>query len=196
MPDETKPPTPPAAKPAPPPKPPAAPAVMQTTPWEDDLTKDLRAAFPDAITELCTYVGQNFLVAKPAGIVPILEYLRDECGFDYLVDVTAVHWPKREATQFDVVYILYSFERNVRIRVKTMIPDGEKLASVVGIYVTADWLEREVFDMFGIEFTGHPNLKRILMPDEWEGHPLRKDYGILKMDTAWVKENLGIEAGQ
>lgn len=196
MSDEIKPPAPPAAKPAPPPKPPAAPAVMQTTPWEDDLTRELAAAFPGEISEFCTYLGQNFLVTKPAQITPVLEYLRDECGFDYLVDVTAVHWPKREASQFDVVYILYSFERNTRIRVKVGLKDGETIASVVGIFVTADWLEREVFDMFGIEFAGHPGLKRILMPDEWEGYPLRKDYGILKMDTAWVKENLGLESGQ
>jgi len=197
MPDEPKPPTPPAAKPAPPPaKPPAAPAVMQTTPWDDDLTKELAAAFPSEITEYLAYLGQNFLVAKPDAVISILEYLRDECDFDYLVDITAVHYPKREETQFDLIYIVYSFARNIRIRIKTRLKEGAKPASAVPVYVTADWLEREVFDMFGVEFTGHPNLKRILMPDEWKGHPLRKDYGILEMDNAWVKENLGIESGQ
>ena len=190
------PPKPAVAKPAAPPKAPAAPVVMQTTPWEDDLTRELAEAFAGEITAYLTYLGQSFLVVQPASAIPVLEYLKYECGFDYLVDVTAVHYPKREATQFDLVYVPYSFERNTRIRIKTFLKDGEKAASAVGVHVTADWLEREVFDMFGIEFTGHPGLKRILMPEDWSGHPLRKDYGILQMDTRWVQENLGIESGQ
>jgi NADH-quinone oxidoreductase subunit C len=92
--------------------------------------------------------------------------------------------------------VLYSFSRNERIRVKTRIKEGQKPQSVVGVHLTANWLEREVYDMFGIEFQGHPDLRRILMPDEWEGHPLRKDYDILQMDNRWVQENLGIESGQ
>src|SRR5207245_433406 len=97
--------------------------------------------------------------------------------FDYCVDVTAVHYPQREK-QFDVIWILYSFARNERIRVKTMIADGETVPSAVSIWPAANWLEREVYDMFGIRFEGHPDLKRILLPDGWKGHPLRKDYGI------------------
>jgi len=199
MPDETKPDG--GASSPPPPKPPApkappAPAVMQTTPWEDDLTRELAEAFPSEITSYLTYLGQNFLEVQLASAIQVMEYLKYECGFDYLVDVTAVHYPKRETSQFDLVYILYSFERNRRIRIKTFLKDGEKAASAVGVHITADWLEREVYDMFGIEFTGHPDLKRILMPDGWSGHPLRKDYGILQMDNRWVQENLGIESGQ
>jgi len=95
-----------------------------------------------------------------------------------------------------VVWILYSFPQNERIRVKAAYADGEAVPSAVSIWPAANWLEREVYDMFGIRFDGHPNLKRILLPDGWEGHPLRKDYGIIQQDQKWVQINLGIESGQ
>jgi NADH-quinone oxidoreductase subunit C len=168
---------------------------MAATPWESELGTELKGNFGDAITELSTYLGQNFIVARTDAVVPIIEYLKLDADFDYLVDITAVDWPKRPE-RFDVVYILYSFSRNERLRIKTYVKDGEKPRSAVGVHLTANWLEREVFDMFGIEFDGHPDLRRILMPEEWEGYPLRKDYSILKQDTRWVQENLGIESGQ
>ncbi|HWQ55311.1 MAG TPA: NADH-quinone oxidoreductase subunit C [Bryobacteraceae bacterium] len=192
MADEQKPAAPPAAKPAAPPKP---PAVMAAVPWEDDLTGVLKGRFGDRITEFSTYLGQNFLVAAPEAVVPILEFLKLEADFDYLVDVTAVDWPKRPE-RFDLVYVLYSFSRNQRLRIKTFVGDGVKPATAVLVHLTANWLEREVFDMFGIEFEGHPDMRRILMPEEWQGYPLRKDYSILTQDTQWVQENLGIESGQ
>jgi NADH-quinone oxidoreductase subunit C len=176
--------------------PPKPPAAMAATPWESPFTARLKERFGDQIREFSTYVGQNFLVCEPAAVIPILEHLKIEEEFEYLVDITAVHYPKREK-QFDVVYILYRFPpHNERIRVKTMIADGEKLATATTVHATADWLEREVFDMFGIEFEGHPGLKRILLPEEWQGHPLRKDYSIIQQDHRWVQENLGIESGQ
>ena len=145
--------------------------------------------------EPLTYLGQNYMVVDRSLIPEILQILRNEEQFDYCVDITAVHYPKREK-QFDVIWVLYSFARNERIRVTTRIADGETLASSVPIWATANWLEREVFDMFGIKFDGHPDLKRILLPDGWKGHPLRKDYGILQQDNEWVQINLGIESGQ
>jgi len=169
---------------------------MESTPWESELTAALKAEFADQILELATYRGQDFLVARPDSVVNILEYLKYEAAYDYLVDVTAVHWPKRTGEEFDLVYILYSFARNHRLRIKARIADGYQPQSAVSVHLTANWLEREVFDMFGIEFAGHPDLRRILMPDEWKGHPLRKDYSIIEMDQAWVKDNLGIESGQ
>ena len=182
-----------------PPKPAAAPpkppATMAATPWEGDLARELKDRFGGQIGEASTYLGQNFIVAKSEVAIPILEYLKLEADFDYLVDVTAVDWPKRPE-RFDLVYILYSFPRNERVRIKIQIPDGYQPETAVGVHLTANWLEREVFDMFGIEFAGHPDMRRILMPEDWQGYPLRKDYSILQQDQRWVQENLGIESGQ
>ena len=186
------PPKPAAAAHAAPPKP---PAVMVTTPWESDITQLLKERFGAEISEFSTYLGQSFLVAKPDAVIPILETLKLELDFDYLVGLTAVDYPKR-AERFDVIYILYSFARNERIRVKIMIKEGDRPATAVTVHLAANWLEREVFDMFGIEFEGHPDMRRILLPEEWQGYPLRKDYSILRQDDGWVQENLGIESGQ
>lgn len=182
----------PEGKPQPAPK---AAAAMAVKPWEDELSSSLQQRFGEQITEFSEYLGQKFLVARPEAVIPILEYLKSEAAFDYLVDVTAVHYPER-AESFELVYILYSFARNQRIRIKTRIPEGARPASATGVYPTANWLEREVFDMFGIEFEHHPDMRRILLPEDWTGHPLRKDTSILAMDNRWVKEHLGIDSGQ
>jgi NADH-quinone oxidoreductase subunit C len=181
-----------AAKPAATPPKPAAP---KPEPWDSDLVRALQAQYGSGIREASTYAKQNYLVVDSSIAYEILLRLSDDELFDYCVDITAVHYPKRDE-QFDVVYVLYSFHNNERLRLKTQIKDGEHLRSAVSIWPTANWLEREVFDMFGIEFDGHPELKRILMPDDWKGHPLRKDYGILQQDTEWVKANIGIEIAQ
>jgi len=180
----------PAAKPAAPAKP-AGPVPM---PWDSPLVADLKKQYGSGL-DAQTYLGQNYLRVDRSLIPNILKQLRDKEQFDYCVDVTAVHYPKRER-QFDVLWILYSFSKNERIRVKTEIADGESIPSSVDIWPTTNWLEREAFDMFGIRFEGHPDLKRILLPDGWKGHPLRKDYGIIQQDQEWVQINLGIESGQ
>ena len=187
-----------AAKPAPP-KPAAAapkpPPTMAATPWESDLAHAVKERFGDGVLATSSYLGQDFIVARAESVIPLLEYLKLEADFDYLVDITAVDWPKR-AERFDLVYVVYSFARNERVRIKTMISDGYQPETAVGVHLTANWLEREVFDMFGIRFAGHPDLRRILLPEDWQGHPLRKDYGIIQQDTRWVQENLNIESGQ
>ena len=192
------PPKPAAAAPAAPaaakPAAPAKLAVPVPTPWDSPMISKLKGKYGSGLEPL-SYLGQNYMVVDRSLIPEILQILRNEEQFDYCVDITAAHYPKREK-QFDVIWVLYSFERNERIRVKTLIADGESLPSSVPIWVTANWLEREVFDMFGIKFDGHPDLKRILLPDGWKGHPLRKDYGILQQDNEWVQINLGIESGQ
>jgi NADH-quinone oxidoreductase subunit C len=188
-----------SAKPAAPtPKPPAAPAKPAgpvPEPWESEWVTQLRQQYGSGILEASRYLGQTYLVVDQTILPEILRRMRDDQGFDYCVDITAVHYPKREQ-QFDIVYVLYSFPKNERTRVKTRIKDGEHVGSAVAIWETANWLEREAFDMFGIVFDGHPGLKRILLPDEWKGHPLRKDYDILLQDREWVQINLGIESGQ
>jgi NADH-quinone oxidoreductase subunit C len=182
--------TPPAAKPAAPAKAP----VPMPVPWDSPLIAKLKGNYGSGI-EALTYAGQNYMVVDRSLIPEILQVLRNEEQFDYCVDITAAHYPAREK-QFDVIWVLYSFARNERIRVKTQILDGATLPSSVPIWRGANWLEREVFDMFGIKFDGHPDMKRILLPDGWKGYPLRKDYGILQQDNEWVQINLGIESGQ
>lgn len=178
-----------AGHPAPP-----KPTGPVPTPWDSPLVAKYKPRYGSGISAW-THLGQNYLEVDRSLIPELLQLLRDEDQYDYCVDITAVHYPKREK-QFDVVWILYSFAHNQRIRVKTQIADGESLPTSVPVWATANWLEREVYDMFGIKFDGHPDMKRILLPDGWKGFPLRKDYGILQQDNEWVQINLGIESGQ
>jgi NADH-quinone oxidoreductase subunit C len=183
--------TPPAAKPAPP----AKEAPPKPVPLDNELVQRMKARFGEAVREATLDRKQAIILVDAARWLEVSRYCRDDEKFDYLVDLTAVDWPKRER-RFDVVAILYSFAKNERLRLKAHIGENEPIASVVSLWPVANWLEREAFDMFGIPFAGHPDLRRILLPEEWQGYPLRKDYDILKQDTAWVRENLGIESGQ
>ena len=198
----------PAGKPAVPaqpaasaaPKPPAAPpapkeAPPKPAPLDNELVRRYQARFCDAIREAWLDRKQAILVVAREQLPEIAQYTRSDEKFDMLTDLTAVDWPKREK-RFDVVLNLYSFAKNERLRLKTQAGENEPVSSVESVWPTANWLERECYDMFGIVFEGHPNLKRLLLPEEWQGYPLRKDYDILQQDEAWVRENLGIESGQ
>lgn len=178
-----------------PPKPPAPPAVMQAAPWEGELPEQVQATFPNVPLSFQTYLGQNFILAERGHVPALVSYLKDAVGFDFLVDLTAVDYPKDPA-RFELVYILYSFSRNERVRIKTHLQESQSALSIVSFFAGANWLEREAFDMFGIPFEGHPGLTRILMPEDWHGYPLRKDASIIGIDQDWVKRNLGIESGQ
>jgi len=199
----SKPPAPPAAPGAPAAKPPAAavaprpPAPPKEGPvaLDNDLVKRYKEKFGPAVLEAWTDRKQAILVIARELLAEIALYSRDDEKFDWLSDLTAVDWPKREK-RFDIILNMYSMEKNERLRLKAYAAADERVASVQGIWSTANWMEREVYDMFGVIFEGHPDLKRILLPDEWQGFPLRKDYDILRQDTAWVRENLGIESGQ
>lgn len=168
---------------------------MSAIPWNGDLPASLRERFGAQVLEASSYLDQNFLRVEPAAVLPIIEHLHQHHGFDYLVDITAVDHPAR-AERFELVYILYSYASNQRLRLHANIAEGVEQPTATGVFVGANWIEREVFDMFGIRFRGHPDLKRILLPDGWEGFPLRKDYPILQQDQQWVQQNLGIESGQ
>ena len=168
---------------------------MPSAPWEGRVATSLRERFGDAVLKTQLLGGQKLAIVAVESVAGILEMLRNEHGFEYLVDVTAVHWPKKDK-QFEITWILYSFASNSRVRLKAELAEGAKVPSATRLYNSANWLEREVYDMFGIEFENHPDLRRILMPDEWEGFPLRKEYGIIQQDTEWVRENLKIESAQ
>ena len=189
------PPKPAAAAPA---KPPVAPkAPIKPDPWTSPQLDELQKKFPGAISEAVIFRNMPSLTVAKENLVAMCEFLKSDEGGEYklLTDLTAVDYPKREK-RFELVYHLYSFKRNDRLRVKVLAGGDEKIPSVVGMWPTANWLEREVFDMFGVQYEGHPDMKRILLPDEWTGHPLRKDYDILRQDDNWVQANLGIKSGQ
>lgn len=116
-----------------------------------------------------------FLAAD--AVAEVCGFLKSQCGFVRLSGLTAVDWFP-DSPRFEVVYLLHSVERNERLRLKCKVGEGQAVDSVAGIWRSADWHEREVFDMFGIPFVNHPNLRRILMPADWDGHPLRKDYPV------------------
>jgi NADH-quinone oxidoreductase subunit C len=168
---------------------------MQTLDWQGELPDQMRAAFPSVELKFKSYLGQNFVEVPVSVVSDILRDLRDREQFDMLTDLTAVDRPQ-DPERFEIIYILYSFSRNEYVRLKVRVGLNCEVPSAVDTFIGANWLEREVFDMFGIRFSGHPNLKRILLPDEWQGHPLLKETSITAMDNEWVQKNLGIESGQ
>ena len=137
----------------------------------------LKEALGDRVLEVKPQTVPPIVRLAPGALIEGLTLLRDrpELRFDFLSSVTAVHWPKRERP-FDVVYHLYSTTRRLRLAVKIDLAEGEEAPTACGLWLAANWHEREVFDLFGIRFAGHPDMTRILMPDDWVGHPLRKEY--------------------
>jgi NADH-quinone oxidoreductase subunit C len=181
------------APPAPPGPPDPAPPADVPVP---DYIQALQAALPGAVIQVSYWVGDWTVIVATARLLEVARYLRDTPGalFDYCSDVTAVDWPARAGERFDLVYCLYSTTLRRRVRVKARLADGDSAPSASGIWAAANWLEREVWDMFGIRFAGHPDLRRILMPEEWQGHPQRKDYPlegpgelILESPQDWLK---------
>ncbi|HLG17250.1 MAG TPA: NADH-quinone oxidoreductase subunit C [Blastocatellia bacterium] len=188
-------PAPPKAAPVAGHKPPAAPRkgpVITTEIIEDAFIDGLKQRFGDAITEAVATLGQQIIRVKKDSYLELCAVLHDdpETPFDMCTDLTAVHWPERTGQEFDVVAMLYSVSANRRLRVKVALADGEACPSITSIWSGADWMEREVFDMFGVRFEGHPDLRRILLPADWPGHPLRREYPIGYQDNEWTDRHI------
>lgn len=172
---------PPAAKPTAPKPPPAPPGPPDPPPPAGTAVPAfitaLQAARPGAVEHLSYFVGDWTIIVDAGQVLETMQYLRETPGawFDFCSDVTASDWPGREK-RFDVIYCLYSTRLRHRLRVKVRASETDPVPSVTGIWPSANWLEREVYDLFGVNFTGHPDRRRILMPDDWQGHPQRKDY--------------------
>jgi NADH-quinone oxidoreductase subunit C len=143
------------------------------------LTK-LKAVFGEGVLQTHALFGDDTALIKPELIVPVASFLKTDPELDYnfLMDLTAVDYLKmNRQPRFEVVYHFFSLEKKHRVRIKVPVEDSNpEIDSLTGLWPGADWFEREVWDMFGIKFRGHPNLKRLLMYDSFEGHPLRKDY--------------------
>ena len=152
----------------------------------------LREQFGDALLEVKVWRYETTVLLAPQDLVRVCRYLRDhpDLTFDFLSSVTGVDRLKlpENSPRFEVVYHVYSLQHGRRLRLKVRAADDEAVPSVTGIWESANWHEREVFDLFGVPFEGHPNLCRILMPDDWEGHPLRKDYPVEASPKWWEEE--------
>ncbi len=145
---------------------------------EDALVIALVERFGDAIEAGSVDRDQVILYIAPDRIVEVCEYLRDEHSFNRASSVTALDWYPREP-RFEVVYLLHSVKDAQRLRLKVRLPgEAPEVDSVTGVWPGANWYEREVFDLFGVMFRNHPDLRRIMMPEDWQGHPLRKDFPI------------------
>ncbi|HEX5213017.1 MAG TPA: NADH-quinone oxidoreductase subunit C [Pseudolabrys sp.] len=143
----------------------------------DRLGATIKNALPGSVTDYKVAYGELTVTAKSADIVKVATFLRDDaaCQFINFIDATAVDWPSREQ-RFDVVYHLLSPRLNLRVRLKTMADEVTPVPSLIDVYRGADWYEREAFDLYGVLFTGHPDMRRILTDYGFEGHPLRKDF--------------------
>jgi NADH-quinone oxidoreductase subunit C len=147
----------------------------------DEVTDALEEAYPgfaDAIEKVVVDRGELTLHINPEKILEVVQIMRDDQGlrFELLSSVSGVDYLNSDARRLHVVYELLSMTYRRRVRLEAAVVADGSLPSVTSVYPTADWQERETYDMFGVIFTGHPNLTRVLMPDDWEGHPQRKDY--------------------
>ena len=139
----------------------------------------IAARFPGALLATSLYRGETTAIVPAGSIVEICRFLRDEpdLAFTMLVDLCAIHWMDREYS-YEVVYFLHSFIRNARIRLKVRLGEEGRVATLTPVYPGADWHEREAYDLVGVVFEGHPDLRRILMPEGYDAHPLRKDFPV------------------
>ncbi len=155
------------------------------------LVEKLRATCDGAVIEASEFLGQLSVRIDRSRIVEVCNALRSdsETPFNYLSDLTCAHYPDQREAPFEVVYNLYSIAANERVRLK-VATNGAGVDSVTSVWPSADWPEREVYDLFGVVFRNHPDLRRILLPPDWEGHPLRKDYPLEFVENRWTENHL------
>ena len=137
----------------------------------------LREMFPDEVEEVSYHAGEASARVGRGRLVEILRFLRDDdaCRMDLLMDQCGADYPDREE-RFEILYHLYSIPRGHFLRLRVRTSESDAVSSATAVWSTANWFEREIFDLFGVRFADHPDLRRILMPDDWQGHPLRKEY--------------------
>ena len=150
---------------------------------DDPDAEALNAEMPGVVAAADRFAGEVTLTVPAGRIVEVCEFLKRDRAFTFLVDLTAVDWPEREEGRFDVIYWMHRFDDSKRLRLRAVVADEQPIASVVHIWKTANWMEREVYDLFGIVFEGHPGLERILTWEGFNGHPLRKDFPVEGIDT-------------
>jgi len=146
----------------------------------DQSIDKIKQTFSEEIINTEQFRDTTCISVKPNKILDILKCLRDECDFDVLMDLCGLDYLDKDMPErFAVVYILYSYKHNIYIRVKTFVSeDKPELDSAAALWMSADWAEREAYDMYGITFRGHPKLRRILLPEDYGSFPLRKDYPV------------------
>ncbi len=152
------------------------------------IAEKIKERFPEQVKEIREFRGQVSVTLKRDRILEICRWLHDdpELNFDYLKDLCGVDYLGKKPVRFEVVYTLYSMKHRHMIRLKAEVPEEDpSIDSVITVWRGADWHERECYDMFGIVFKGHPDLRRILLPEDWEGHPLRKDYPEAGPEMEW-----------
>jgi NADH-quinone oxidoreductase subunit C len=156
------------------------------------LVKKIREKFNGAAIEASEFVGQLSIRIEESRLVEVCDFLRGdaETQFNFLSDLTCVHFPDKAEAPFEVVYNLYSIAANERVRLKVATNEERGVESVTKVWPTANWMEREVFDLFGVPFRNHPDLRRILLPPDWEGHPLRKEYPLEFIENNWTAKHL------
>jgi NADH-quinone oxidoreductase subunit C len=155
------------------------------------LVVKLKEKFGQAVIEAVEFIGQLSVRIDRSRIVEVCDFLKrhPETPFNYLSDLTCVHLPDRREAPFEIVYNLYSIPANERVRLNVAV-NGGGVDTVTGVWPAANWLEREVYDLFGVVFNNHPDLRRILLPPDWEGHPLRKDVSLEFVENNWTKQHL------
>ena len=155
------------------------------------LVVKLREKFAAAVIEATEFLGQLSIRIEPARVVEMCEVLKRDptTPFNYLSDLTCAHYPDHREAPFEVIYNLYSISANERVRLKARV-NSDGIDSVTAVWPSADWPEREVYDLFGVNFRNHPDLRRILLPPDWEGHPLRKDYPLEFVENKWTENHL------